>query len=309
MRSIQEKLKSNNKHLDRLVEVYFIPYARLDIPILGNYSFTDISVDFENALKEYSITHSRVIEPYNIPSLEELLKMNHISIKSYESLTIKVNEVLKSHTDEVLCVESRRQILEKQIKDFTDYEPDEDREKTKYKMFQSLSEDTRNDYLNSILTAMKKAEVNQMNDNKYMTISKWLKTYDESSQYLEDCNFREKRKYLQKLQKSKPDNAKSLLSKYTTKLLDENENDIKIVQWFFFYLIYGKNAFDIFMIHSLLGYKYKGATKLYQKLFCKGHTTGDNDNFLHHTDIFKLQKKHLDNEAYHLYEEILHYIK
>ena len=307
--SIQEKLKSNNKNLDGLVRKDFITDAKLDIPEVGKYSFKDISNDFEYALLEYSITHSKVINNYKSRPSHELLELNNIPTESYELLVEKVNEILKSHTDEALSVTSKRQILENQIIEFTGHYPDEE---TKDKMFQSLlvSEDNtkKNNYLDSVISAMQKAEVNQMEDNKYMVLAPLFAKYDEFTKYMEDFNFREKKKYLQKLQKTKSNNAISALVKYTNQLLEDNEQDIKIIQWFFFYLIYGKNELDIFMIHSMQGYKYASAAKLYQKLFCKDHSTGRKDDFLHHTNIFNLQKKHLEDEVFHMYETILHYL-
>ena len=187
--SILEKLKSNNKNLDGLVKKNFIIDAKLDIPEVGKYFFKDINNDFEYALLEYSITYSKVINNYKSRPSNELLKLNDIPTESYELLVEKVNEILKSHTDEALSVTLKRQILENQIIEFTGHYPDEE---TRDKMFQSLlvSEDNtkKNNYLDSVISAMQKAEVNQMEDNKYMVLKYIILTIIKNH-LIPDCMF------------------------------------------------------------------------------------------------------------------------
>lgn len=314
--NILEILKSGNTHLDLLVKTYFVDVSRLDRPVLGNYSFKDVEGDFMYSLREYSITHSEMIEPSKSPSLEELLKMNTIPENIYESFKKNVDDILKTYTDENYNIQ-KQNILHEQISKFIDGYPDEEIEKTKYRMFQALAiesgdNEKRNRYLDSILSAMKEAEVNQMQKGKYMVISSLLDTYNELEEFLEDFNFKEKKKYLQKEKRKNPDIAKKLLKKFVGEFLKDDEQDekisVKYVMWFFFYLIYGKSKIDIFMIHSILGYKYDGAKKLYQKLFCKDHSTGRNNDFLHHIDILNPQYYNLEDKNPNIYDTVLYYL-
>jgi len=77
-------------------------------------------------------------------------------------------------------------------------------------------------------------------------------------------------------------------------MIEEDEN-IEVIKWFFIYLVYGVNKIHIYIIHSILGYKYKGAVSLYQKLFCKDHSTGRDDEFIRDYDFLHLTKGHLIN--------------
>ena len=324
IKNILAKLKSGNEYLDLLTKVYFLSTSRLDSPVLGNYSFKDVNNNFTYSLREYSIIHSGVIEPYENPTDEKLLKMNGIPIKTYKAFTKNVDDILKSYTDEHLSTEQKRTILKKQIEEFIGGAPDEEQEATKYKMYKSLNpnkdmfKDTliRNRYLDNILLAMEKGEINQIDDDKYIVVSSLFKMNSELDEYLDYYKFKEKKKYLQKKKRTNPEQAIKRLIKDTQVLLNEDEHDSdnnsepvpKRVQWFFFYLIYGKNKVDIFMIHSILGYKYDGAKELYQKVFCKDHSTGKSEDFLHHTDILNLQLDDLKNETDRIYETVLHYL-
>lgn len=304
-RIIVESLKTSSDTLNKLVEVYFVIVSRIDEVIIGDYTIKDVYNDFLYSLREYSITHSKVIEPSDSPSCRKLLKLNNISIQNVKELTSKVNKHLDSHTDTQLSGHKKRSILEKQILEFTnqdiynDYE--EEKSKTvRYKMISKLLDTdefqtSKNKYLNSIIKAMKEAEVNQLSDGKYLIIDKLLNTYNDSLSYMKRYDFQHKKDYLKKLNNEAE--KVQVLQNYVKEMIEDididADVDIKAIQWFIYYLIYGANKIDIFMIHSILGYKYQNAVKLYTKLFCKDHSTGKSTNFLHHLDFLNITENSL----------------
>ncbi len=314
-----EKLKTGNKHLDLTVKKHFIYDSELYHATLGNRTFGDIEHHFINCLEEYSKSaHSkRVRLSNNNLTLEELLEINDIPIEVYEAFVEKVNDLLKFYTDEPWIIERRRKVLDKQIAEFSSsFTYYDEKEDIKYRMNQELSiigNDTtkKNNYLDRVLSAMKMAELNQVDNNKYITVLKLFKTHNDFNEYFDYFPFNNKKKDLKKIYKESPNKATKSLVKYLRKIYKDEEDKargIQLVRWFLFHLVYGKNKFNIFMIHSILGYKYSSATKVCQKLFCNDHTTGGNDDFLHHTNILGIQEKHLDEEYYPLFDELLSYL-
>ena len=306
-----QRLQTGDQQFDLFLTTYFIPCTRLDEIIVGNYSFKDVYSDFKYAIREFSITHTFVIEPCESPSWRTLFRKNRFTAKQFKSLVLKVNDILISYTDELLSKEKKRALLEKQILEYTGYYPEE--ADFKYSIFNKLHGDDDMDhlkyiYLDSVLTALQDAEVHQMQDNNYLAVTKLFHLKNEMQSALEYMNYLEKRKYLKTL--TQEERVKTL-KKYINQIRqnDSSEQEVLLeIRWFLFYLIYGKQKADIFMIHSILGYKYDGAVKLYQKLFLKDHTTGKANDFLHHTDILHLDYYHIDNENYYLFETIAHYL-
>lgn len=292
--TIEDKLITGSETLNQVVKIYFIPTARLNDVIIGNFSFKDVYHDFTYSLREYSITHSMKIEPQESPSCRQLLKLNDICIQHFRELVIKVNRLLESYTSTNL------NDLENQLINFLDSlpcAPDFAVSKVQDKIYDTPQRE-KSRYLDSIIIAMKEAEVNQILDEKYLVIDRALNLYSQFLSNWKRPDFKDKQKYLAK---SSADKKVKLLKKYVKEMLenDENKTDderINTVRWFFIYLIYGSSKIDIFMIHSILGYKYKGAVKLYQKLFLKDHSTGKNNDFLHHTNFLYINKENLVND-------------
>lgn len=312
---ILDCLETDNESFNLFLETYFIPCTYIDEIQIGKYSFKDIYSEFKFSIREYSITHSKVIEEWESPAWRTLFRQNGFTVKQFKSLVIEVNEILRSHTDEELNKQQRREILKKQILDFTsDYSNEED-DPIKYKMFDRLPkhddyEHIKYTYLDGVLMALREAELHQIQDDAYPVVSKILNLYQEMEDYFTYTEYLEKKKYLKRVIVN--DRTKAL-KKYIDQIRHDSEYSeaggdeaLSRIQWFLFYLIYGRNKIDIFMIHSILGYKYDGAVKLYKKLFLKDHTTGKDNNFLLHRDILSLQYYHLDSELYNLLENISH---
>ncbi len=398
---ILDKLRSDNEHLNKVTEQYLL--SHLDKPILGNKNFDDIKYYLKFGLNEHRI-HNYQEDGYDYEqkTIAELCEQLDISETTYEQFKNSVNDILKSYTDYELSEGEKRSILEGQIKAFiskVDYdEEDKDILKSKksiIKMSQKINNTIKyqkNRYLNSVLSAMEDAKVNQMDNNKYMIISSLLETYGNNLIYLDKYAFEEKKKYLQKIKCRDPisliqkifknqyenililefcrdvadkniteikslcnsseyKNKHNLITRFCSKMKCDNSsipsfdkyvheiytealisylrtknpsayskiieyntireiksfveeiNDTKLIEiyfeaqkkaietlnWFFFYLIYGKNKINFFMIHSILGYSNKNNQKLFQKLFCKDKTAGvekkGGKDFLYHTSI------------------------
>jgi hypothetical protein len=236
----------------------------------------------------------------------ELLQLCGIPESEYNIFKSKVDNCLQKHTDFQWSIETKKESLNNQILNFTGCEPVEDYDKTKLKMFAKINEirTVDNRYLKSVLKALKEAELNQVEDGKYMAIEKMLNIYGEYLEYFETFNFREKRKYLLKLKNDTSEQLR-ILQKYIFDILGDTsdvevtEENIKIVRWFVAYLVYGGNNIHILMIHMIIGYKYAGAVKLYQKLFLKDKSTGKKEDFLHHTSFLTI-------DTYNLYEDSIH---
>lgn len=302
--NILNKLRTDNLHLDGLTKAYFIYVAHLTEPVLGNTSFTYVKNDFLYALREYSITHSHVIEPYESPSCRKLLRLNNIPVCLLRSYTKSVNLILESYTDKKWRRVKQHKILKEQLTNLADESQDDNT--LERKMYERLNNidpfDARTTrFLNDILKEMTKAGLNQVKDDRYIIVDKLVKLYQDMTSFLDLCTFKEKKKYLKKLHMDK---AIIKLHEYIKFMLEdgyiENSTDIKDkehnkslinhVRWFLFYLIYDANKIDIFLVHSILGYKYEGAVKVYQKLFLKDNTTGSNKDFLHHTDVLNISQ-------------------
>jgi len=306
-------LKTDNESFNLFLETYFIPCTYIDEIQIGKYSFKDICSEFKFSIREYSITHSKVIEEWESPTWRILFRKNGFTAKQFKSLVIEVNEILHSYTDEELNKKQRRKIIETQILDFTSHDPWEDEDSIKYKMFNKLTsytgfEHLKYQYLDSILIALREAELHQIQDNTYPAARKILNLYQDMEDHFIHAEYREKKKYLKSVKVK--DRVKAL-QKYIDQIRNDSEYSetggdeaLSRIQWFLFYLIYGRNKIDIFMIHSILGYKYDGAVKLYQKIFLKDHTTGKDNNFLLHRNVLSLQYYHIDSEFYSLLENI-----
>ena len=292
-----EKIKTSSETLNNIVKIYFTPVSRLNETIVGQYSFRDIYHHFKYSIREYSITHSKKIEPYQSPSCRKLLLLNNISIQSCRELIDNVNKILHSHTDYHLSEQKKILILEEDLRKFIFSIPNTD-DKSINKIRNILLEDDefqlkKHQYVKSILKAMKDAELNQFVNNRYPVIDKLLNTYSEYLENMDTYQFKEKRQHLKKCEK---DSAILALKKYIKDMLEDEYCDIKYIQWFLTYLVYGSQQIHILIIHSILGYKYIGATKLYQKLFCKDHSTGRRNDFLLHSDYFYLTREELYND-------------
>lgn len=312
---ICDLLKTGHKKFDLFLSEQYIPNTRLDEIIIGQYSFKDIYSDFKFAIREYSIVHSKVIEEWESPSWRKLFRANGFTSKDFILLVRKTNDILRSHTDEDFSLQTRRKIIESQILQFTSKNPWEDDEPIKYKMFKRLPENydfehQKYIYIDDILTVLREAELHQINNDTYPAVSKVFNLFQEMEIYFIETKYLEKRKYLKS---DKVTDKKKTLQKYINQIRNDTDNydeedTLFRIRWFLFYLIYDKHKTHIFIIHSILGYKYDGAVKLYQKLFLKDHTTGKDNDFLHHTDILNLQYYHLDNENYNIFETVLHFL-
>lgn len=329
------KLKTGNKHLDGLTEAYFISVSRLKEPIIGNESFMYLENDFDYSLREYSITHSCMIESYQSPTQEELLKLNDIPENVLTKYKKAVDEILDSYKDITWTKMKQHNALKQQLIRLAD--EFQEKKTVEKKMFEKLQnidplDERTTRFLNDILEEMQKAGVNQVESDRYIIIDKLINLYLDMKEYLDSYDFREKKKYLKKLEMNAAKlklhgYIKSMMTNgYIEKLEDILEEDFTIeeyfkkqkereennnellqrVRWFLFYLIYDAKKIDIFMIHSVLGYKYDGAVKVYQKLFLKDATTGKNDNFLHHTNVLNVSENSIyDREHEAKYDLLL----
>jgi len=295
----------NNAHLSEIVRIYLIYTAHLLEPYIGYYTFfKDILHSFKFSIREYCINR-HTIQPWEKVSTIKLIKKLSIPISDLRVMVNQINKLLKSYTDENLSSEEQRRILYNQLNEFADYTEFED--KWEYQLYEQLNntEDDifhtkRNHFLNQVLLAMKDGEINQIQNNKYLVIDQIIDTYKniKTDNYL---SYNEKRKYLKKLKST--EKIEKALNKYikgffvdyeieydiikrsipTTEEDIENEanNMIEEIRQFLFYLVYDSHKLHIYLIHSILGYKYKGAQKLYQKLFLKDKSTGKIDFLLH----------------------------
>jgi len=122
---------------------------------------------------------------------------------------------------------------------------------------------------------LNKAEVNQMENNRYLVIDQLINTKKTFNEYRKDNNnFKEKKKYLKK-----SGNKVKTLKKYITNM-DEGKK-----KYFLWYLEYGGNKEHIYIVNSVLGYRYKGVIELYIHIFQKEHKTAEQKEFLLHSTI------------------------
>jgi len=307
-------LHSQNKHLNDVTKIYFA--SRISKPELGKDTFKYVEHHFNYALREYSIVNSCLITPTEDPTQEELLLINNIPIEIFEKFKLKVTDILESYTDKEWLIDKKYLVLKKQLVRLADIMEDNYVLKQKLNNINPLDDRTTR-FLNDITEELKKAGVNQVNNDNYIVIEKLIELYKGKKDFLTPYNFKEKKKYLKKLNRNE---AKIKLHGYIKDIMEDeyienpkDEEDIRYnnsliqrVRWFLFYLIYDANKVDIFMIHSILGYKYDGAVKVYQKIFLKDHNTGRNDNFLHHTDILNISENSVYNREHEAnYEKIL----
>ena len=297
------ELQTDNSTLNKIIDL-FILVAGIEKPQIGKYAFRDVEHNFDYSVKEYCINNGKCLPSSDLKT-HELLQLCDILESEYNRFKSKVGSYLQKHTDFQWSIEEQKESLKKQILNFTGYEPEEDYGKTKLKMFTKVNEiETVDRYLKSILKALKEAELNQVEDNKYITIEKMLTLYDEYLECFDTYGFREKRKYLLKLKNDTSEQLR-ILQKYIFDILGDTsdvevtEENIKTVRWFVAYLIYGRHNIHILMIHMIIGYKYQGVVKLYQKLFLKDKSTGKKENFLHHTNFSTI-------DIYNLFEDSIH---
>jgi len=320
MNQLSAKLHTGSDTLNNVVSIYFIKVANLADVIIGNFHFRDIYSSFVYSLREYSITNSCVIQPYQSLSCRQLLRLNNIPFSNFRELVYQTNQVLESYTDLHVPIIIKHKSLGTAISAFlhtVNLTDDGDKALIKMhdKMYSNNDEfqDTKYNYFESILSAMKDAEVNQYSESKgYLIITKLLHLYTNFNRYMDTYLWKEKRKYLIG---SKSRNKKEVLITYVKEMLftdiyndlseRDNESNIEFeadtlnsIGWFFTYLVYGSSKIHIMMIHSILGYKYKGAVMLYQKLFCKDRTTGKQHNFSYHHDFLHLSKESLYSERH-----------
>ncbi|MCT7466493.1 hypothetical protein N5T78_07885 [Aliarcobacter cryaerophilus] len=291
-----KKLYMGNKHLDGITKTYFNIFIKE--PKLGKDYFKWVKHHFDYSIKEYSITHSSKTTPSSEQGEEltlQLLKSNNIPEELFHQYKKKVDDILQSYTDKEWSKEKKHNVLKKQLIKLSNKN---DNLKNKLEKINLLDLRTIR-FLNDILSEMKNAGVNQVKNNQYIIIENLNELYQDMIDSLSSNDFKEKKKYLKKLDIN---SAKLQLHKYIKKMMEEdycknpkddsgkeqNERLIKNVKLFLFYLIYDFNKIDIFMINSILGYKYDEAVKFYQKLFLKDRSTGKNDNFTYHTDIINM---------------------
>lgn len=312
--TILHNLHVDNEVLNLILSDYFIDFARLTEPVLGTYTFQDIYSDFKFCLREYAIDNIDSIDPSKNPTQEELLRLAKISSSELDEFIFNVNKLLKNYTDESWVHQKQKDTLRKQIFECIPNDPHKDTEPTAYKIIDSISSDdeVQDRYLNRILQSMKSAEVHQIKENKYLVIDALFSIQPSLDSTINISQYKEKKKYLIKIKNE--EQRKHLLIKYLKKIISSHHNTedaLKEVQVFLFYLIYNSNQTHIYLIHSILGYKYKEGVKLYQQLFLKDHTTGTNDDFLLHTDVFSANHLHLEagHEFDLLVNTVLQYIK
>lgn len=308
---IIKELHSGNLHLDNLTKYYFITHAKLFKPRIGDSHFKYLVHKFKYAIREYAITYSYKIKPQEEPSLRKLLKIHSIEVSILREYIIKVNAILQSYTDKNITKEKKRVSLKYQIEKFIN----NDSNNVNIRILEKLNDDdllnmTQNKYLDAIINIMEEEGLNQINSKgHYLVIDKLLDLYSRIIKVFEFRNFKEKKKYLIKLDNT--EKASKKLYQDIKEMLDSYDNDndcLETIRWYFFYLIYDKHKIDIFLIHSILGFKFNGATKLFKKLFLKDHSTGKNNNFLHHTHIEDIDKDSLHEDNF-IYEQIIRRIK
>ncbi len=393
LNNVGSLLETNDTTLNQITASLFIRLAKLDQPILGNYSFSDVFNDFLYSLREYSINNN-IVDPCTKDNFRVLLRKNAIPFKAFRDLTMKVNKLLLSYTDGPLSKEKKRIILEKQIREHLGSIPDKDDDKEMYKIGLVMNADdefqkSKKTYLDSIIRALKKAELNQIANNEYLAIIKLFTTYKIANEMVQNYNYRDIKDYLKKTKDIKKligytlnlyidenefnplyelilraklnnlismnddtiyydDNLTMLISIlenycmisqeknlsqdtkfisdylnefYNFTLYDINEtlseycttSDEKLeekvpdqVSTFLIYLLYGKHISSALLIHSLLGYRYKGAMLVYQKLFLKDKKAGNSEkSFLYDIDITNYTEQNLTDENSILYEQIL----
>ena len=292
-----ESLKTQSPALNKIVKLYLIDAATLRSVVIGHISFKDIYHDFLNSLREYSINDSCAIDESEFPSCKELLKLNKIHTTDLRELVQKINQHLISQTDTYLSQSKKRTLLHKQLDTFMGAQRSSSDPRVA-NIIDKLSKDieTKQRYFDSIISAMSAAELHQIDDSKYLVVDKLLVLYTSALDHNIDYTFKSKRKYLHKLKYKENKYPVPVLVKYIRKMLNNAQDGIETVQWFLFYLLYGGHKWDIYAIHSILGYKYDGAVKVYQKLFLKDHTTGKSNDFLLDFNIFALTEKHLVHE-------------
>jgi len=267
---VAKKLTTNNIHLDKLIKKYFV-YNVID-PKIGNYSFSDVKNQVEFAIEEYSKTYSRVCDFGQKKSLEALMKLNDIDIDSYKILINNINELFKLHRDNNFTITEKLGFIRTQINEYTSSDP---------KLQESIS--SNQNYYHKLLKLLEVAEVNQLVNNRYIVIDNLFKTkaslnLDMANRY----NFKEKKKYLKK-SKSKLD----ILKKYIKDIGNQ-----KIINYFLWYLAYGGNKTDVYMLHSILGYSYPKAKELYKHILQKQNKTAEQD-FLLNLDL--LNSKNIED--------------
>lgn len=298
-----EEIKTDNENLNAIIETYFIACSGIKEPKIGVSSFKDIEEDFKYSLREYSITHSDVCEPWQNKTLEELLWLNKITGEDLDTMIKKINVYLsENHTDSQWGITKKKNVLKKQINAFVgniNYDDFTETSKIRSILYdEDEFEAKKNHYLDSVLKAMLAAEVNQVKDNKYLVVEKFLDTYRCYKTYMTTNEFYEKKKYLLKLKPKHrdkvPEKQKKLdtqikaLKKYIDSMYDNNPDYIDYVRWFIAYLFYDSHEMQILMIHMALGYKTEEIRKLYIKLFCKDKSTGKKSTFLHHIDFLNI---------------------
>jgi len=293
--SFFKKLQISNRTLKHIVLHYLcFDSKRILSPQIGLYSHKDIYQDFKYCLREYSIDNN-LMQPWNDFSFHKMLNLNKISIQDIRNLQSNLNKYLRDFTDEILPEQKRKKILEIQLtKLFPEDDGDEELwHKDIYRKFYSNST-SKVFYLKGILHAMKEAEVQQIdydanNQPYYPIINKLINLYrtiDEN--YLAVMiNFKETKKYLKKRLKNKTDEEKvRLFGSYIKKQIEKE--GLEYVKFLLMYLAYSAHAIDIYMIHQIQGYKYKGAVKLYQKLFVKDYSTGRRVDFVNEFNLLSL---------------------
>ncbi|MCT7603814.1 hypothetical protein N5U17_06165 [Aliarcobacter butzleri] len=296
-------LYTGNKHLDGITKYYFA--SSIKEPRIGEATFNNVVHHFDYALEEYSKTHSKVISLCeNHTQQKELLDLNNIPVDIFKNYKDNVDNILQSYTDKNWSIDKKQTILISQLNTLADAFANEDT--SEYKLALKLNSINKLDnrttrFIKSILDLMANGGINQVTNDKYIVIEKLINLYQDMKQYLKSDDFKEKKNYL----KNNTD-AKKLLHKYISNIMNDEyeEAPLEKVKWLLFYLIYDGNKSDIFMIHSILGYKNDIAKKLYQKLFLKDHNTGKNDNFLHHTDILNITEDKLYEDS-RLYQNII----
>jgi len=303
------------KHLDYMHIKYFMQYVNLPEPKIGQYCFSDIENDFLQCMREYSINDTAVIEVYESPTLETLFTLNKINQSEYKDFINSINDILKQHTDENLEIITRRKSLINQLRLYISDYSDEDEYQKIINFLYHEDHHKIYQYIDKILDALHNAEVHQILkiidlekpnssvEYKYIAIEVIFQRKD----FLLKLNsFDKKLKQMKKDRKKiwnkyGPDSIllKRRIKKDISQILSSSEEDyFKLIdlQTYIFYMMYGAHKIDIYLIHSILGYKYKNAVDLYKKIFLKGSRTGSNDNFLLHTYIFDIKLNIIDSE-------------
>lgn len=281
---IQEKLHSSNPNLNKVInEQNFIEYANLHTPVIGQKTFQDIENNFNFLLKEQYIKETF---DYGVDT-SDVFPHFRITKDEFDCFKNNVNEVLDSYTDSRFRQEKKREILKNQLKEFTqefDTEDTEDIYNIK-KMHDRLHTDNQSSatrYLNSILEALDKATVNQIDNDKYLAIEKLSNEYIPVIK-LKNAFFREKTDYLKRLKKN--DKKEQFFLKIHEYIVEIYKASVCLedVTAFIFYLTYGKNKIHIYLIHYILGVDTKAIRELYVKLFLFDKKVGSDKNFLLYT--------------------------